>query len=436
MCLRTWLARSDHKRRKLKTQSLIPDFERHVLDNGLTVLLQPDPSTALAAVCVLYKAGSRDERPGKTGIAHLFEHLMFSNCGPGVDFDALLQNAGGDCNAFTTTDTTQYYSIAPAGQLGLMLALEANRIGGYRVSKKDFITQRRVVLEEFSESHLNNPYGMFSHELMALAYETHPYRWPVIGEGTEVLEQLQPADAEDFYHRFYHPSNAILVITGHFDPASAMELVVQHFGHLKPGDPPARNYPVENKLTNVRSKTIWRDVPEEGFYYAFPCCSRTDPDFYALDFLTDSLSEGKSSLLYRILKKERMICSSVDCYLTSTRDPGLAIVEGKIAPGHSIESAQSVFWEILAGLKQELLDAHAMEKYRNKNESAYLFSQLGLMNQALNLSYAEWLGNPQLVYTEYENYARLTAEDIRNAAERYFPTDCYCSLYYRFPDPS
>lgn len=410
---------------------LIPVYEKYHLPNGLTVLLQQENQTNLIAVCVLYKTGSRDESKGKTGIAHLFEHLMFSNCGPGIDFDSLLQNAGGDCNAFTTTDTTQYYSIGPANQLELILALEANRISGFHISKKDFKTQQRVVLEEFSEMYLNNPYGMFSHEIMALAYKQHPYQWPVIGENQEVLSALTMQDAESFYHDYYHPSNAILVISGKMDLDQAKRYVDKHFSSIKAGINKPRVYPVEPPLSEIRSLTVSKQLPEEAVYFAFPHCKRTDPDFYAIDFLTDVLAEGKSSLFYSILKKEKMLCSTVDCYITSTTDPGLIIFEAKVNPQHSIKEVESGFWEIVRQLQHQTIDDHNWEKYMNKNESAYLFSQLGLMNQALNLSYAEWLGNPDLIFTELENYKQLTPQKIKEAAIAYFSEIGHCKIYYR-----
>lgn len=413
------------------TSPIISPFERYQLDNGLTVLLQKDVTTKMAAVCVLYKVGSRDESPDKTGIAHLFEHLMFSNCGPDIDFDSILQNAGGECNAFTTTDTTQYYSIAPAQQLELLLALESNRISGFHVSNKDFKTQQRVVIEEFSEIYLNNPYGDFTHHLMNLAYKEHPYRWPVIGFSRDQLKELSIKDAEHFYNTFYNPANAILVVNGNIDWNVTKTLIEKYFGKIKSQLSAVRFYPPESPISEHRSLTLHKDLPEEGFYYAFHSSGRVDPDFYAIDFMTDMLSEGKSSMLYSRLKKEKMICSTIDCYITATTDPGLIIVEAKINPDHTIEEAETEFWNIIDELKTQAIPDHTWEKYMNKNESAYLFSQLGVINQALNLSYAEWLGNPNLVFTELENYKSLKKEQIEASAKKYFQKEKCCSLYYR-----
>lgn len=401
------------------------------MDNGLTVLLQEDNTTSQVAVCILYKVGSRDEVENKTGLAHLFEHLMFSNCGPGIDFDEILLNAGGDCNAFTTTDTTQYYSVAPAHQLEWILALEAHRMSGFHLSKKDFKTQQRVVIEEFSEVYLNNPYGMFMHHLMDMAYTVHPYRWPVIGKTPEQLNQLQLEDAQSFHHNFYQPANAILVVSGKIEVGETKKLIEAYFSSIPSVSITKKIYPVEPELKEIKTRQLHLDIPEEGFFYAFPYCGRTDPDFYAVDLLTDILAEGKSSLLFQKLKKEMLICSGIDCYINTTRDPGLVFVEAKINPGHSIEEAEMEFWKIVDELKSNEIDDRQWEKYMNKNESAYLFSQLGLTNQALNLSYAEWLDNPDLIYTELEKYTSLEKGQIKAAANKYFQEDRYCALYYR-----
>jgi zinc protease len=411
--------------------TIIPPYQRYHLDNGLTVLLQQDPTTRMASVCMLVKVGSRDESPDKTGIAHLFEHLMFSNSGHQIDFDSILQNAGGECNAFTTTDTTQYYSIAPASQLELLLALEANRIRDFKVSKKDFNTQQKVVIEEFSETCLNNPYGDFTHHLMNLAYKDHPYRWPVIGYNQEQLSALTIEDASNFFHTYYNPSNLILVVNGNIDIEAAKFMIDKYFGDMKSKGVLSRYYPKEKNPSAARNLVLKKDLPEEGFYYAFHSCGRLDPDFYAIDFMTDILSEGKSSLLYRRMKKEKLICSTIDCYITGTIDPGLIIVESKINQGHTIEEAETEFWKIIDELLHHPVSDHTWEKHMNKNESAYLFSQLGVINQALNLSYAEWLGNPDLIYNELENYKQLTKNKIQDSIAKYFQQDRCCGLYYR-----
>ena len=256
-------------------------------------------------------------------------------------------------------------------------------------------------------------------------------RWPVIGFNQNQLKELDISDAEYFYNTYYNPTNAVLVVNGNIDWEETKALIEKHFGKIKAGLSGIRFYPKESELNTKRSLTISKELPEEGFYFAFPYCGRMDPDFYAVDFMTDMLSEGKSSMLYKRLKKESLLCSTIDCYITATTDPGLIIVEAKLSQGRIIEEAEQEFWTIIQELKNHKIPDHTFEKYMNKNESAYLFSQLGVMNQALNLSYAEWLGNPNLVYTELDNYLSLTKDQIHEAANKYFMEDQFCSLYYR-----
>ncbi|NOT35769.1 MAG: insulinase family protein [Saprospiraceae bacterium] len=405
-------------------------FFKNVLDNGLTVITVPNNLTNLVCVCVLYKVGSRDENSNKTGIAHLFEHLMFSNCGKNIDFDDLIQNAGGDCNAFTTTDTTQYYNVAPASQINLLLQLEASRMNGFKVTKTDFEVQQKVVIEEFSEHYLNNPYGMFSHQLMPLAYKTHPYQWPVIGKSKEQLSELKLNDIEKFYSEYYCPANAILVISGNFDNNITSHLIKNYFEKIPSGTPNSNNFISEPTQDSKRVLSVSGNYPEEALYIAFHASNRKHKDFYALDFATDILAEGKSSLLYSRLKKENMLFSSIDCYLTSTYDPGLIIIEGKIMKDRKIEEGLFALENILIELKQNPISNNIYQKYLNKNESAFISSQIGVINQALNFSYSEFLGDPNLVNTELENYKSITCSDIQNVFNKYFNFDSANYLIY------
>ncbi len=412
-------------------RTAISQLTRYVLDNGLTVLLLPDTSTKMVALCMLYKVGSRNETQDTAGIAHLFEHLMFSNCEKDIDFDEVLQSVGGESNAFTSPDTTQFYNIVPAHQLELVLCLESQRLNGYKVNKKDFLTQQSIVIEEFSEHYLNNPYGLFSHHLFRLAYQKHPYQWPVIGNSREQLAAITIDHTRQFFDQYYTPSNLILVVHGNVDVEECRRLISKYFGKIKGRRPIQQAFTTEPKIENIRKEVYHGQWPENAFYYAFHCCKRKDPDFYALDFLTDILAEGKSSMLYARLKKDRMLFSTIDCYLTATSDPGLIIVEAKLNNKVQMQEAESAFWEVINELQTEPISDHVWEKYQNKNESAYLFSQLGLVNRALNLSYAEWLGDPELIYNEIENYRKISKEDIMSAAEKYFTKNAHCALYYQ-----
>lgn len=407
------------------------NYSRFELDNGMRVLVKPDTTTRMASLCILYCVGSRDEHADKTGLAHLFEHLMFSNCGKDIEFDEIIQSAGGDSNAFTNTDTTQYFDVAPAQHLELLLQLEATRMSGFQVPPKELATQQKVVVEEFSEHYLNNPYGMFSHRLMALAYKKHPYRWAVIGMTPEHIEAATIYDVKAFYSRYYNASNAIMTICGDVDPDQVIGLVKKHFAHLSPGPQNHAVYPQEDPRTEIQMVNYYEDIPEEAIFIALPAPARLEDDFYALDFLTDLLSEGKSSILFRELKKELQIFTSIDCYLTASADPGLIIIEGKLVEGVDIETGEREIMRVIDRYKSELISDRQWAKYRTKNETAYQFSQMGVVNQALNLSYAEWLGKPDLINDELERYLALTKEDIQRVAQQYFRWDIATKMYYR-----
>ncbi|MEO6191186.1 MAG: pitrilysin family protein [Saprospiraceae bacterium] len=405
-------------------------YTRTILNNGLTVLMVPYMHTQMACVSMLYKVGSRNEDPNKTGIAHLFEHLMFSNCGESIEFDELMQNAGGDSNAFTTQDTTQYYNVAPTKQLELMIQLEAARMNGFKVKKKDFNIQQKVVIEEFSEHYLNNPYGMFSHFLMPLAYKLHPYQWPVIGKNQDQISMLKYSDVENFFEKHYHPSNAILVISGQINESEALKLVDKYFGNIEKRNIEPQKFLLEEPQLEKRILTVPGDYPEEAMYVAFHASPRSCKEFYELDFATDILAEGKSSILYSKLRKEKMLFSSVDCYMTSTYDPGLIIFEGKLNKGVSTEQGLLAFSEVLDELKKNPMTDYTFEKYLNKNESAYISSQIGIVSQALNFSYSEWLGDANLVNTEFERYRNIQIADINASYNKYFNLEQANYLYF------
>lgn len=394
-------------------------YTRNFLDNGLCVIGVPDFNTQMVCACVLYRVGARDESADKTGIAHLFEHLMFSNSGKGIDFDEIMQNAGAEGNAFTTPDTTQYYNIAPASCLELLIQMEALRMNGFKVSEKDFRTQQKVVIEEFSEHYLNNPYGLFSHWLMDLSYTQHPYRWPVIGKNREQIAALKYEDAHDFYHHYYHPSNAILVVSGNFNPSEMLSLAEKHFGPILPGNKNNNSYTPEPAQKERRVRKESGDYPEDALYMAFHGPERKSREFYALDMATDMLSEGKSSLFYSILRKEKMLFTNIDCYLTATTDPGLIIIEGKLREGVDFETAENSIWQLIRQWSNDGINEHNWEKYLNKNESSYLFSQVGVINQALNYSYAEWLGDADLVLNEFENYRSLKSFELTESIHNF-----------------
>ncbi|GIV31549.1 MAG: zinc protease [Saprospiraceae bacterium] len=349
-------------------------FSRLILDNGLRVVVYPNRHTPLVAVQVMYHVGSRDEDPEKTGLAHLFEHLMFSGSENVPDFDTPSQLAGGENNAYTNQDVTCYFHVLPADNLEVALWLESDRMGGLKISQEQFELQRKVVIEEFKETVLQEPYGDVLHHMCELAYQVHPYRWPVIGKDLEHLQRLTLEDVLAFYRRFYRPNNAVLVIAGNVHPARAKALAKKYFSDIPPGDPVVRQFPVEPAQREFRSKTIERpSIPVDALYLVFHMCGRFDPGYYAAELLTDLLSSGPSSRLFAKLFKEHKLVNSVDCYLTGTEDPGLVVVEAKPAEGVSLQQAEEAIWEELTNMQLEPPSVREMKKLKNQIESSLRF---------------------------------------------------------------
>jgi predicted Zn-dependent peptidase len=348
-------------------------FTRTILSNGLRVLVHVDKTTPLVSVNVTYFVGSRDEKPDKTGFAHLFEHLMFAGSKNVPDFDDPLQHAGGENNAFTTNDYTTFYEILPVENLETALWLESDRMLALNISKKSLDVQRKVVVEEFKETCLNEPYGDSWHHLSELMYHKHPYRWPVIGLAPEHVENATIEDVRTFYKSWYTPSNAVLSIAGNVDPDAVALLAEKWFGNIPAGVVPERQIPVEPPQESPAWREVMANVPLPAVFMAFRTPSRLDPDFYAVDLLSDVLAQGHSSRLYRRLLKERQIFSQIDAYITANLDPGLLVVEGRPATGVSMETAIAAIWEELELLKTEMLETRELQKIQHKFESTVVF---------------------------------------------------------------
>ncbi len=399
------------------------EYTKKVLNNGLSVIAERDKSTTLAAVNVLYKVGSRDEDPSKTGFAHLFEHLMFGGSLNAPDFDGPLQNAGGENNAFTNTDYTNYYDVVPIENIEVALWLEADRMKHLNINSKTLDTQRKVVVEEFKEVCLNKPYGDNWHHLSALAYKEHPYNWPTIGKEIKHIEEAQLTDVLDFYERFYHPGNAILTVSGPLEPKRIFELAEKWFGNIEPGKSPVSNLKREQKQTTKRYEIIRSDVPVPIFIGACHMPERNHPDYYACDLLSDILANGKSSRFYHRLVRELKVMSSVDCYLSGTFDPGLIVLEGRPAPNVSVEESIDHLWKEINRLKTDPPSLRELQKVKNKVISSIAMNDLSVLNKAASLAYFEWLGALDLMNQQEELYANVTLEDILRVAEKYLNVD-------------
>ena len=411
------------------------DFQRFILNNGLRVIVHEDNSTPLVAVNLLYDVGSRDENPTRTGFAHLFEHLMFAGSANVPDFDQPIQHAGGENNAFTNNDMTYFYASVPAENLETLLWIESDRMLALSINARTFNVQRKVVVEEFKETTLNEPYGDMWHLMSEMVYKVHPYRWPVIGLEPKHIEEANLTEVKDFYKKFYVPNNAILVVAGNLEKCGGTEGVIQRienwFGNIPKGAVPLRELPTEPRQTSSIGKVVESNVPLEALYIAFRSPARRDDDYYAVDLLTDVLSNGSSSRFYRRLLKEQRLFSEIDCFQMGNIDPSVVVIEGKPSEGTSLEKAEAAIWEELELLKNDLIAENELQKLKNRIESQQAFGDAGALNKAMNLAYYELLGDANLINTEINNYNKVSAQDIQRVAIEIFTKENSTVLFYK-----
>lgn len=406
-------------------------FEKFTLPNGLRVLVHEDKSTPLAAFNLLYDVGARDESPGQTGFAHLFEHLMFGGSTNIPSFDDPLQKAGGENNAFTSNDVTDYYETLPAHNLETAFWLESDRMMGLDFESRALEVQRKVVCEEFKEHYINQPYGDVWHKLRSLAYTRHPYQWPTIGKELRHVEDATKEDVKKFFFSHYRPNNAILVVAGNVKTEEIKKLSEKWFGNIAPGVTPKRNLPKEPKQTEARSLTVHADVPLDAIYKAYHMPARLDKNYYVVDLISDILSGGKSSRFYEVLVKEKKMFSEINAYVTGSIDPGLFIIDGKLMKGVNMQEAEEAINEEIKKIRDEKVSDRELEKVKNKVESQMEFSEIENLNKAMNLAFAELLGNPNLVNEEKQFYLSITPERLQWQAQEVF-RDTNCSTLYYF----
>ncbi|MEN9998533.1 MAG: hypothetical protein RI922_1523 [Bacteroidota bacterium] len=400
-------------------------FERFKLDNGLTVLFHKDPTTPLAVVNTLFDVGARDEVEEKTGFAHLFEHLMFGGSVNIPDFDAPLQMAGGESNAFTSNDITNYYDVLPANNLETALWLESDRMLSLAFTPKSLEVQRNVVIEEFKQRYLNQPYGDVWLELRPLAYEKHPYKWATIGKEIKHIEDATMDDVKAFFHKHYNPSNAILCVAGNFELDYVKEVVEKWYGEIPAGIKPARILEVEPEQNEFREKTIERPVPTDAFYYAFKMPERRNEGYYMADVLSDALGRDKSSRLYISLKKEQKLVSEIGAYITGAMDQGLLVISGKLNDGVSFEDLDKALWKELDKIQTHPISQDELDRLMIKIRTSKEFQEQGLLNRAMNLCVFELLGDADGINTEHEIYHAIQPSHLQETALHILkPTNC------------
>ena len=405
-------------------------FEKFQLDNGLKVLVHQDSSTPMAVVNVLYNVGAKDEDPNKTGFAHLFEHLMFGGSINIPVYDEPLQRAGGENNAYTTNDLTNYYCQIPAENIETAFWLESDRMLSLAFSKKSLEVQRKVVCEEFKEHYINKPYGDAWHKMRSLAYTQHPYRWMTIGASLAHVEDATIEDVKDFFFQFYRPNNAILVVTGNVETEQVKQLAEKWFGPIEAGKAYLRNLPKEPVQEKSRSMDVRADVPLDMLMMTWHMGGRFDEGYHATDLITEVLGGGTSARLYEQLIKVKQIFSSIDCYHFGTVDPGLLVIEGKLVKGISMAVAEKAVLEEIEKIKNEILDAKEVQKVINKTESVICFEDMSIMNRAHSLAYYELLGDADLMNKELGMYQRVTPSMIQHTAQQIFQENNRNTLYY------
>ena len=406
------------------------NYTEHQLSNGLTLIIHEDHSNPIVCLNLLYKVGSRNENPEKTGFAHLFEHLMFGGSKNIQNFDEPLQKVGGENNAFTNTDITNYYITVPSNNVETAFWLESDRMLGLSFDPKVLDVQKKVVVEEFKQRYLNQPYGDLWLKLRPLAYHVHPYRWPTIGKDVSHIEQVTMDDVKDFFSNHYRPSNAILVVSGDISEKRAITLTEKWFGEIEERNVKLDSIKEEPKQTESRQIEAYGSVPSKAIYKVFHMASRFSDEYFVQDLMSDILGRGKSSLLYQKLVKEKPIFSSISSYVTGSFDPGLMVISGKLNEGMEIEEANDAIHSTIDYLIAEGVDNRSLEKVKNQSESTHIFSQVELLNRAMGLAFASFLGDTNLINEEPKRFREVTKDQIIRSAEEVLIPENSSTMFY------
>ena len=405
-------------------------YSRYILDNGLTVICNTDTSTPFVSVNILYKVGAKNEDPNRTGFAHLFEHLMFGGSKHIPNYDYHVQKAGGDNNAFTNNDYTNYYITIPASNIETALWLESDRMMALDFSQKSLDVQRNVVTEEFKQRYFNNPYGDLWLKLRPLAYKVHPYQWPTIGKNIDHIAGATLEEVKDFFHRFYAPDNAILSISGNITDEKALELVKKWFGDIAPANYTRQAVPVEPRQTEERRLVSEHNkVPADAIYKVYHMGDRRSDNFYACDIISDILSNGQSSRLYINLIKNGKLFSEIDAYITGDMDPGLFVFSGKLSEGVAIEEAEAAIQNEIDRFIEDPITERELQKVINKTDARISYSEINYQNKSANLAFFDYLGDIELINSESERY-QISLDTLKQTAKELFSIDNCSTLWY------
>ncbi|MBL7875106.1 MAG: insulinase family protein [Cyclobacteriaceae bacterium] len=408
---------------------MIP-FSTFTLDNGLQVLVHEDPTVQIAVMNILYDVGSRDEQPDKTGFAHLFEHLMFGGSLNIPNYDEPLQQVGGENNAFTNTDITNYYLTVPAANLETGFWLESDRMLSLSFDPTVLEVQRKVVVEEFKQRYLNQPYGDVWLKIRPLAYKVHPYQWATIGKEIKHIENATMNDVRDFFFTHYIPNNAILAVAGNVTHEQVRILSEKWFGPIPSGIKKSRNLVNEPLQTEKRSLTVQAKVPAHALYKSYHMQGRFSNDFYAAELLSDILSRGQSSRLYNQLVKERKIFTTISSFTMGSIDPGMFVISGRLSPGITPEAGEEELEKLIQGLLKEGLRAGELQKVKNQSLTAMEFEKVEVINRAMNLAFAALSGDANLINHESQLIEAFEEDDILNSGARILTEENSSVIYY------
>ncbi len=406
------------------------NIKKYTLKNGLKLVFHKDEKTPLAAVNLLYDVGSKDENPNKTGFAHLFEHLMFGGSKNISDYDNALEKVGAENNAFTSNDLTNYYIIIPKENLETAFWLESDRMKELDFSEKKLKIQQNVVIEEFKQTHLNQPYGDLWLIFRPFIYEKHSYRWTTIGKEISHIEKINLEDVKDFFYKYYAPNNAILSVVGNLDFEELKILTEKWFGGIEKRNVPLRNLEKEPKQIKEKKFSVKKDVPYDLICKTFHMCRRDHKDFQKIDLISDILSNGKSSRMYQNLVKKKKLFSSLDAYVTGHLENGLFVIYGNLMKNVKMEVAEAEICKELKNLKEKEVGEYELQKIKNKLESNMLFSQINLTEKASNLAFYELIGKAEDINFEFEKYEKITAKDIKESAIQLFRKENSNTIYY------
>jgi zinc protease len=406
-------------------------FKKFTLENGLTVIVHEDKTTPIVAFNILYDVGARDEDESRTGFAHLFEHLMFGGSSNIPNFDSPLQHAGGSSNAFTSNDITNYYETLPVQNLETAFWLESDRLNKLAFTDKSLEVQRSVVIEEFKQNYLNQPYGDVWLLLRPLAYKDHPYKWATIGKEIKHIEEATMEDVKTFFFKHYTPQNGILCVAGNVTFDQVKELSEKWFGPIETREKYVRELAVEQKQTELRKLEVERDVPSDALYMAFHMSNRLNPRFYLADMLSDVLSTGKSSRFTKRLVLEKHLFTELDAFILGSSDAGLFVISGKPKEGVSLEEAYAEVRLELEILQKELVTEYELQKIKNKMESINIFGEMSVLNKAMNLCSFELVGDAEMINQQMDNYTSITPRDLQEEAMEIFQEENCSVLFYK-----